>query len=136
MLNRSLRIYVTANILVYAGFALYLFPEGIIFGFLAIIISFLLSSPVILMLLLVFYILSRLRLQPVYAWIVFLIAIGLMAYTPVYFFLMDDLVDEETQLFLAISFASAYLSVAFQCHVIHKLFKSFSRETTEEPSLD
>lgn len=131
MLQPTSRIYFTANLLVYLFFALFLFPEGLGFGFVALFFSVLFSAPTIPLLMGCFYLIRRCRPGLTGSWVLLLFTVGAAAFLPLIAFtiLVGSLAGDH--IFFLFSFGSAFGSVLLQSFYIARYFKTLHYENEE-----
>lgn len=131
MLRIAFRIYVTANLLIYFFFALFLFPEGVGFGFIALLYSAVFSIPSLLVLYGCFYLAQRLRPSISGCWILLFLTVGIGGFLPIVLFsvLENDPFGDTT--FLLLSLGSAVGGTLLQIVSINRYFKILQHETEQ-----
>ena len=129
MISSALRIYLTANILVYASFAVMLFPEGLAFGIIAIFVSFLLSFPALLLLLFCFYLIHKYRPGITTSWIVLGVTAIICIVLPM-IILQAEFRHTEDYIFSYLSAGAGLGGIVLQSVYLHKQFKSLHHENS------
>lgn len=131
MLEPSIRLYGTANAVVYIAFALMLFPEGLALGIFAFIFSSLLSLPVLLALCVFFGLIKRFSPGVIASWILLVLFVGFCAVLP---FLVFGLYNDSLfgdQIFQLLGVGSAYLALLIQLPYIAKLFNNIHQKNED-----
>jgi hypothetical protein len=124
MLRLSLKIWLLGNLLVFALFALSLFPRGFSLGWEALRYSALFSAPAIGVIYLVLRFLEAARSTVLFSWIMLLLATGLVAFIAYSLSAQWPLSQEnDTALTLALAFVSGYAAVIMCSSSLHYLFQ-------------
>ena len=119
-----MRIYLTANLLVYLAFAFLLFPEGLGLGFVALLFSALFSAPTIPLLMGCFYLIRRYRPGLTGSWALLLFTVGSSAFLPLIGFALFDESIARDSTFFFLSFGSAFGATALQSLYTNRYFKT------------
>src|SRR5690349_2804025 len=133
MFNLSIRIYLTANLIVAVALSFFMFMslmEGDTGGFvlLAILFSFFFSLPALLLLWLCLWLISILKLSPLGAWIFLLTATALIAWIPALLLFFGEI----SEIILPFSLGSAFIALLIHTRKIHQQFQSFNNESENE----
>src|SRR5690349_9544809 len=130
MIKVSLRVYLTANVIVSLFFLLVNLdlPESLIFSFVALLYSLLFSLPAFFLLMAVFWLIKFSAFKTVASWICLSVATGLIALIPIVILSELHIIDFDSDLFIGIAFISAYFAILINFSSINHLFNSFTHE--------
>ena len=127
MFQSSFRIYITANVLIYCLVAVWLFPEGLAFGLVAIIVSLLLSLPVLFVLLISFFLVHKYSPGLLARWLLLALVLCFSVLIPPFFITRGEEFIANRELFY-ISTGLGFGAVLLQSFYLHKYFKSLHHE--------
>ena len=129
MRQASLRIFLSANLVIYLIFAIALFPEGFGWGILAVIWSAAFSAPTLPVLFAGFALLQRLKPRLAGCWLFLVLLIGTCAFIPQ---LLINLFDggkfRVAGEFFLLSLGGAVGGTLLQSFYLHQFFKPFSHD--------
>lgn len=130
MIKVSLRVYLTANVIVSLFFLLMGFelPDSLIIPLVAFLYSLLFSLPALLLLVAIFWLIKFSGFKTIAAWITLSVATGLIALVPVVFLSEIHLIGSDSDLFIGMAFISAYFAILINYSSINHLFNSFTHE--------
>lgn len=129
MLQPTLRIYLTANIIVYLLFAFAAFPEGLGFGFIAMLCAALFSAPTLFVLFGCFRLIRQLQPGLVGSWLLLSLAVCICAFVPMAMLSLESAVDMSLDKdFLAMCFGCGSTGTLLQCFYVNKYFKFIHHE--------
>jgi len=129
MSQPTVRIYLTANSMIYLFFALAFFPEGLLVGIMAIIFSTLFSVVTLPLLWGYFSIVKRYRPNLTCSWITLFLMVAICASVTLLVTGILGIPIIDDGFFVGLSFGSAFLSALFQYRYINQYFQSIQHET-------
>ena len=124
MFKISLKIWMLANLVVFALFALSLFPNGFEIGLKALSLSALFSAPAIVIIYFLLRLVKVLRSTVLFSWFLLLVSTGitaLLSYQLFFRWLVAG--DDDLTLVLALAFVSGYASVLACSSSLHYFFQ-------------
>jgi len=128
MLNPSFRIYLTANLIIWVLFTIALFPEGILFGMVAMAVSSVFSLPAFLLLLVCFSLIEKHRPKLILCWICLLLTVAFSVCIPSFILNIDASWPNDSG-FIWMSVGAGFGALLLQSFYLHKYFKTFTMKT-------
>lgn len=133
MLTMSFKIWGIANLIVFAIFAIALFPDGWTIGLLAVFFSALFSLPAVIIIYLFLQVLHRIRGTVLFSWAIFLFATAVTAFAAYALFnLWSGGKWHELDFILPLSLISGYSAVLLFSSSLHYLFLTFQYQNDNE----